>query len=247
VRLIDFGLAKVKEKNLTGAGVAFGTLRYMAPEIFIRGAMYADARADIYALGHILYELAMGMHFWKKQGWRKLEDFANFLSATPPPTEAIDLDEFSCTFHPNAALSIASMVKVDPEHRCASVEDIIAALGGERYEVMMPADLNLRFPFLIVESGSNRGARTLVNLTDGDTCVMGRIDLAGNDESISRKHLEFSRKGDRYFVCDLGSKNGTLVGGIALEHDRKGAVPIQHDDRIKVGDIFLRFVMLRDI
>jgi serine/threonine protein kinase len=56
VWVTDFGLAKTDEEGLTRTGDILGTIRYMAPERF-RGA--CDARADIYALGLTLYELAL--------------------------------------------------------------------------------------------------------------------------------------------------------------------------------------------
>ncbi len=55
VWITDFGLAKAGDDMLTATGDLLGTLRYMAPERF-RGQ--GDARADIYALGLTLYELA---------------------------------------------------------------------------------------------------------------------------------------------------------------------------------------------
>ena len=53
----DFGLAKLTESDeaLTNTGDHMGTLRYMSPERF-QGQ--CDERADIYALGMTLYELA---------------------------------------------------------------------------------------------------------------------------------------------------------------------------------------------
>ncbi|MBL9125583.1 MAG: protein kinase [Planctomycetaceae bacterium] len=55
VWLTDFGLAQREaEPGLTSAGDLVGTLRYLAPERF-RGEV--DARADVYALGLVLYEL----------------------------------------------------------------------------------------------------------------------------------------------------------------------------------------------
>ncbi len=54
VWIADFGLAKGEDEGLTNTGDIVGTLRYMAPCRF-RGE--GDARADIYALGLMLYEL----------------------------------------------------------------------------------------------------------------------------------------------------------------------------------------------
>jgi serine/threonine protein kinase len=58
-KVTDFGIAKVVENdggNHTRAGVAMGTPQYMAPEQ-IRDARSVDARADIFSLGCLLYEL----------------------------------------------------------------------------------------------------------------------------------------------------------------------------------------------
>ena len=59
VKVLDFGLAKIdSEANLTEANVVVGTPAYMAPEQMEHGE--ADARADLFALGLVLYEMAAG-------------------------------------------------------------------------------------------------------------------------------------------------------------------------------------------
>ncbi|RMG14487.1 MAG: serine/threonine protein kinase [Planctomycetota bacterium] len=59
-RITDFGLAREGEENseLTRSGDVLGTPYYMAPEQ-VRGRT-SDARADVYALGVILYEAISG-------------------------------------------------------------------------------------------------------------------------------------------------------------------------------------------
>ena len=64
LKLIDFGIAKARrtdpqEKKLTVAGVVMGTAEYMAPEQ-ARSADKVDARADVYAVGVMLYEMIAG-------------------------------------------------------------------------------------------------------------------------------------------------------------------------------------------
>jgi len=58
-RIIDFGIARTAEtKGKTGAGAVIGTPEYMAPEQ-VEGKP-ADQRADLYALGVILFEMVTG-------------------------------------------------------------------------------------------------------------------------------------------------------------------------------------------
>ena len=62
VKLLDFGLAKhapgTGPADLTTIGVIVGTVQYMAPEQI--AGRQVDARADIFALGTVMYEMLTG-------------------------------------------------------------------------------------------------------------------------------------------------------------------------------------------
>ncbi len=65
VKLLDFGIAKFVHDEEPGGGHTavdqrLGTRGYLAPEYLMRGSL--DYRADIYALGIILYESLVGRH-----------------------------------------------------------------------------------------------------------------------------------------------------------------------------------------
>ena len=86
VKIVDFGLAKptmgaALGPAITQPGDLFGTPYYMAPELWRSDA--ADARADIYALGIILYEMLCGEGPFR--GDSPVELMNQHLQAEPAP------------------------------------------------------------------------------------------------------------------------------------------------------------------
>jgi serine/threonine protein kinase len=63
VKVLDFGIAKAGKSSTTGTLTLRGTLRYIAPEMFL--GEHADRRSDIYAAGVCLWEAATGARMWE--------------------------------------------------------------------------------------------------------------------------------------------------------------------------------------
>jgi serine/threonine-protein kinase len=88
VKVADFGIAKVLQGtslNLTGEGFVCGTPGFMAPEQ-IRGEEL-DPRADLYAVGCVLYELLAGRPPFEDDSWAEL--LLRHVTDTPPPPSAV--------------------------------------------------------------------------------------------------------------------------------------------------------------
>ncbi len=67
-RLVDFGIARAQRRGEAEQGVVQGRFAYMAPEQ--RAGRRVDGRADLHALGVVLYQMTVGAHPWELAGVR---------------------------------------------------------------------------------------------------------------------------------------------------------------------------------
>src|ERR1044072_5451607 len=123
IRILDFGLAKIKSSDLFGSFVAaktvgiVGSPAYMAPEQW--SGEDTDRRCDVYSLGIILYEMLMGDVPYKGSNIPSI--MKNHLMAPPPPLAVAGSD-----ISPEVEKVVHHALEKQPELRMASVEDFIA-------------------------------------------------------------------------------------------------------------------------
>ena len=63
-----------------------------------------------------------------------------------------------------------------------------------------------------------------------------------NHSDVSRKHARMRVVQSKVFIEDLGSTNGTLVNGQAIED--KGPVTVTHGDQIAIGTVVMKLRVL---
>ena len=127
VKVLDFGLAKSTTApgpndatlvaSLTTEGSIIGTPQYMAPEQF--EGKEADARADIWAFGAVLYEMVTGQKAFQGKSYSTL--VGAILAADPPMTVK--------PFTPSWLERLARRcLAKDPEDRWQSMRDVVLDL-----------------------------------------------------------------------------------------------------------------------
>jgi len=93
-KLIDFGIARMIEpgplrERATLGGHAFGTLAYASPEQLSGDPREIDVRADVYALGAVLYELLAGRPPFAVANRPVHEVLADLGTNLPPPPSTL--------------------------------------------------------------------------------------------------------------------------------------------------------------
>jgi Tol biopolymer transport system component len=149
-KLMDFGLAKAsgpgplaevlsemtaEQAKLTVEGTIVGTFQYMAPEQL--EGREADARADIFALGEVIYEMATGKPAFSGKSRASL--IASILTSEPQPMTAAH-----AMTPPALERVVKKCLEKDPDERWQSASDLAAELRW------------------ISESGSQAGAPVVV-------------------------------------------------------------------------------------
>ncbi len=82
---------------------------------------------------------------------------------------------------------------------------------------------------IFIMNGPDKGSSVRF---EKNTVFLGRgpeNEIQMKDKSVSRKHLKIEKKGERYFITDLKSRNGTFIDGIRIsperEHEVKEGMP----------------------
>jgi serine/threonine-protein kinase len=123
VRVTDFGIARAGSSDITETGSVMGTAQYLSPEQ--AQGRPVDERADLYAIGIVLYELLTGqVPFDAEQpvtvALKQVSELpvppAELVHAIPPAIDAV----------------VMRALEKDPDRRYQSADEFIAALDDAR-------------------------------------------------------------------------------------------------------------------
>ena len=119
-KLLDFGIAKLTDIGRAGSatktGAVMGTPTYMSPEQ-CRGTGEVDARADLYSIGCIFYELVTGKPPFTNLGAGELIGAHLYLEPEPPTTTVPDL-------HAETAKLIMALLRKRPAERPQTAKEL---------------------------------------------------------------------------------------------------------------------------
>ncbi len=167
VKVLDFGIAKIKveeaveQQNLTQIGTVFGTPEYMSPEQ-ARGEL-VDARADLYTVGVILYEMLSGISPFKDEDLVVV--LTRHLTADPPPLPA-ELD-------PMIVDLVLLLLRKHRDERVQTASELI-----ERIDVILGAPVSAVGNARVPSSGSARARLGTPSSSDLDAASARDVALS---------------------------------------------------------------------
>jgi serine/threonine protein kinase len=261
--LTDLGLAKLAEGGLeTQTGTSMGTPAYMSPEQAMGNEI--DSRSDVYSLGILLYELAVGRLPFQIR--TITEAIRCHTQEPPPPPRSLrpELPEFLETI-------ILKALEKDPANRyvdaaglahdlkeiAPSLTDVVGPTVMEESVSLMTqyqqsllvqrrASLFREFPVSTEALGQDciqiidpdKTSRTIQ--IEKRVITVGRDpenDIVLKDDKVSREHARIELKEGQYWITDLNSTNGTLIGHARLlANVPEGYSP---GATLRMGDTFL--------
>lgn len=150
VKVLDFGISKMKEHSesldgsgsLTKTGMALGTPYYMPPEQ-AQGVKDIDARADVYAVGVILYQGLAGRLPFDAESYPAL--MVKIMTELPPP-----MKQYRGDIPDELEQIVYKAMAKDRDERFQSVEDLALALQPFAALNLTPAMLaSMRAPQVV--------------------------------------------------------------------------------------------------
>ena len=191
VKLVDFGLAKVQDVNLTQTGITLGTAAYMSPEQ-ARGDD-VDQRTDLWALGVMLYEMLAGERPFRGSSEQAI--IYQLLNRDPEPITRIDRD-----LPEDVTLIVSNCLQKDRDDRYATASLLLTDLRRVRRALFAGDSLSHRpySPPMARDAAYVDRARICISYNRGEAL----------DEQVARAIYDALRRHHDFFM-DISSPVGS--------------------------------------
>jgi len=131
VKIVDFGVAKATERaSKTKSGVLKGKYAYMSPEQVRSKSL--DARADVFSVGVVMYELVTGRRLFKRDSEMKTLD-AVISAIVPKPRR------FDTSVPTEVEALLLKALSQRPKDRFQSAQQMQLAIEDVMIELQLPA------------------------------------------------------------------------------------------------------------
>jgi serine/threonine-protein kinase len=118
-KIMDFGLVRVGDSNMTRTGTILGSPAYMSPEVLM--GQRADARSDVFSLGAAFYEMMAGQRAFPGKGIGDI--MMTVLQREPAPLATV-----APQTPPGVAFVVERCLRKDASRRYQSAAELHAAL-----------------------------------------------------------------------------------------------------------------------
>ena len=237
-RLVDLGVAKFSDgahkTTVTTTGMIIGTPAYMAPEQMM-DSHHIDARADIYALGVVLYEMLTGKR--PNEGSTVMELLAKAIKGEPMPDIRTMRPEVSAALAHVLSLMCAPKPEDRPASSIAAAQLLYKAMAGklvlpkkhpsvaytfgkcilQRKRMAMTALALFAIVAILLLRAIGSGSAASRNRAAGPSAVAGS---AGND-AMQKARPALKPQGGRAGVSDRRVRKA-LVGGTTWHYTLRG-------------------------
>ncbi|MBK9214083.1 MAG: SUMF1/EgtB/PvdO family nonheme iron enzyme [Chloracidobacterium sp.] len=201
VKILDFGLAKIKSGELLGSFVQaqttglMGSPYYMAPEQWADEE--PDSRADIYSLGVMFFQMLAGDVPFKGSS---IPAIMKKHISDPPPT----LADAGVSVSPEIEQAVRHTLEKNPEKRTPSVEAFISELRAAIYPgvgIHTTSGQSLPVSTLKIRSRPAQSSVFIDNVSVGETKTNGLLMLEGIQSG--NHHLRVSHDGFHDWLGDV--------------------------------------------
>jgi hypothetical protein len=173
VKIVDFGIARAENQLRSESGLRPGKFAYMSPEMVL--GQPVDARADLFGVGILLYELTVGQRLIRAGSFEALARVVN--DPISPPTFAragypVDLE-----------ILVMRALERDPADRFGSAEEMLEELEQFAYSTGLRVS-RIRLGRLVAKTmGRHLGALALDAAAPGEESA---ADAAADELDFDR-------------------------------------------------------------